>query len=168
MYREGNDQYRYHVRTYGHPSEFGYKDVVQLWKAEWFDPEALMDRFVAAGARHFVAQTVHHDNFFNYDSALNPWNSTKAGPGKDILALWKAAADERGLPFGITEHLDAAFSWMAVNKGSGKHGQFAGVPYDGSIRRTGICASTTAATCLQTSWFRIRGTATIRAFTGTG
>lgn len=132
MYREGSDQYRYHLRTYGHPSEFGYKDVVKLWKAERFDPHELMDRFVAAGARYFVAQAVHHDNFFNYESAIHPWNSVKVGPGKDILALWKAAADEQGLPFGITEHLGATLGWTAVNKGSDKRGRFAGVPYDGT------------------------------------
>ncbi|MFI6676280.1 alpha-L-fucosidase [Kribbella sp. NPDC050470] len=132
MYRQDSDQYRYHLRTYGHPSEFGYKDVVPLWKAERFDPKDLMDRFVTAGARYFVAQAVHHDNFFNYDSAVNPWNSVRVGPGKDILALWKAAAAERGLPFGITEHLGAALGWMAVNKGSDKHGPLAGVPYDGT------------------------------------
>jgi alpha-L-fucosidase len=132
MYRQGSDQYRYHLRTYGHPSEFGYKDVVKLWKAERFDPHELMDRFVAAGARYFVAQAVHHDNFFNYESAIHPWNSVKVGPGKDILALWKAAADQRGLPFGITEHLGATLGWTAVNKGSDKYGRFAGVPYDGA------------------------------------
>src|ERR1044071_6180688 len=26
MYLEGSDQYRYHWRTYGHPSKFGFKD----------------------------------------------------------------------------------------------------------------------------------------------
>lgn len=132
MYREGTDQYRYHLRTYGHPSQFGYKDVARLWKAERFDPDELMDRFVAAGARYFVAQAVHHDNFFNYDSIVNRWNSVKMGPGKDIVGLWKAAADQRGLPFGFTEHLGATLGWTAVNKGSDKHGPFAGVPYDGT------------------------------------
>ncbi|GAA3085331.1 alpha-L-fucosidase [Kribbella aluminosa] len=132
MYREGSDQYRYHLRTYGHPSAFGYKDVVRQWKAERFDAEELMERFVAAGARYFVAQAVHHDNFFNYESSLNRWNSVKVGPGKDIVGLWKAAADERGIPFGITEHLGAALGWLAVNKGSDKHGPFAGVRYDGT------------------------------------
>ena len=39
MYIEGSEQYRYHLRHYGHPSVFGYKDLVQLWKAENFDPE---------------------------------------------------------------------------------------------------------------------------------
>ncbi|MER7243346.1 alpha-L-fucosidase [Kribbella sp. NPDC000426] len=117
MYREGSDQYRYHLRTYGHPSEVGYKDVAERWKAERFDAGALMDQFVAAGAKYFVAQAVHHDNFFNYDSAVNPWNSVKVGPGKDIVGLWKAAAAEHELPFGLTEHLGASFTWMKATEG---------------------------------------------------
>ncbi|GAA1599725.1 alpha-L-fucosidase [Kribbella karoonensis] len=117
MYREGSDQYRYHLRTYGDPSEFGYEDVVRRWKAERFDPDELMDRFVAAGARYFVAQAVHHDNFFNYDSAVNPWNSVQVGPGKDVVGLWRAAAAGRGLPFGLTEHLGASFTWMKATEG---------------------------------------------------
>ena len=40
MYREGTDQYLHHWRVYGHPSKHGWKDVVQLWKAEKFDPES--------------------------------------------------------------------------------------------------------------------------------
>jgi len=132
MYRQGSEQYLHHLRMYGHPSQSGYKDIVRQWKAERFDPADLMDRFVAAGARYFVAQAVHHDNFFNYESSVNPWNSAKVGPGKDIVGLWKAAAEERGLPFGITEHLGAAWTWFAVNKGSDRHGPLAGVPYDGT------------------------------------
>jgi alpha-L-fucosidase len=132
MYRQGSEQYLHHLRMYGHPSQSGYKDIVRQWKAERFDPADLMDRFVAAGARYFVAQAVHHDNFFNYESSVNPWNSAKVGPGKDIVGLWKAAAEERGLPFGITEHLGAALTWFAVNKASDRHGPLAGVPYDGT------------------------------------
>ncbi|MDG0808181.1 alpha-L-fucosidase [Cohnella rhizosphaerae] len=64
MYIEGSDQYRHHVRVYGHPSEFGYKDIVQRWKAEKFDPDALMELYAQAGAKYFVAQAMHHDNFF--------------------------------------------------------------------------------------------------------
>lgn len=132
MYCEGSDQYRYHLRTYGHPSKVGYKDIVRQWRAERFDPDALMDQFVAAGAKYFVAQAVHHDNFFNYDSQLHAWNSVQIGPGKDIVGLWKGAASRHGLPFGIAEHLGATFSWWAVNKGSDRSGPFAGVPYDGN------------------------------------
>ena len=55
MYVPGHPHYDHHVKTYGHPSEFGYKDVIPLWKAERFDPEALMDKYAAAGAKYFVS-----------------------------------------------------------------------------------------------------------------
>lgn len=132
MYREGSDQYRYHVRTYGHPSRFGYKDVVALWRAEQFDAEELMERYVAAGAKYFVAQAVHHDNFLNYDSPQHRWNSVNVGPGRDIVAAWRDAAAARGLRFGLSEHLGASFSWFATNKGADESGPYKGMPYDGS------------------------------------
>ena len=132
MYIEGTPQYEYHLRHYGHPSVFGYKDICALWKAERFDPEGLMDRYYRAGARYFMSQGTHHDHFFNYGSKINRMNSVNVGPGKDILALWKAAADRRGLPFGISEHLGASFSWWRVNKGCDRFGPYAGAPYDGN------------------------------------
>ena len=132
MYIQGTPQYLYHLRHYGHPSKFGYKDVAALWKAENFDPEGLMERYKNAGARYFVAQAMHHDHFFNYDSDLNRMNSVKVGPKKDIVGLWKAAADKFGLPFGVTEHLGASYSWWRVNKGADTSGPYKGVPYDGN------------------------------------
>jgi alpha-L-fucosidase len=132
MYIEGTPQYLYHLRHYGHPSKFGYKDIVKLWKAEKFDPDALMELYVKAGARYFVVQAMHHDHFFNYPSRLNSFNSVEMGPQKDICGLWKKAADRHSLPFGLTEHLGATFSWWAVNKGADRYGPYAGVPYDGN------------------------------------
>ena len=132
MYVEGTPQYEYHVRHYGHPSKFGYKDVCALWKAEHFDPESLADRYWKAGARYLMTQGTHHDHFFNYGSEINRMNSVNVGPHKDILALWKKAADRLGMPFGISEHLGASFSWWRVNKGCDKQGPYAGVPYDGN------------------------------------
>ncbi|MBR5367570.1 MAG: alpha-L-fucosidase [Clostridia bacterium] len=132
MYIENSDQYRYHVRHYGHPSKFGYKDICALWKAEKFDPDELMSLYYKAGARYFVAQATHHDHFFNYDSDVNRFNSVRVGPGKNICGLWKAAAEKYNMPFGLTEHLAASFSWWYVNKGADKTGPYAGVPYDGN------------------------------------
>ncbi len=132
MYREGHDQYYHHWRMYGHPSKHGWKDMVKLWKAEHFDPEHLMKLYVEAGAKYFCAQAVHHDNFDNWNSAHNPWNAVNIGPQKDIVGLWQAAAGKFGLPFGVTEHLGATFSWWASNKGCDTSGPYAGVPYDGN------------------------------------
>ncbi len=132
MYLEGSDQYRYHWRAYGHPSEIGFKDICALWKAEKFDPDALMQQYQQAGARYFVALAVHHDNFDCWDSKHHAWNSFKIGPQKDIVGLWKRAADRYGLRFGVTEHLARSYSWFNTNKLADKVGPYAGVPYDGS------------------------------------
>ena len=132
IYMQGSPQYLYHLRHYGHPSKFGYKDICALWKAEKFEPDELMKLYHKAGARYFVGQAMHHDHFFNYPSKLNRFNSMQVGPKKDICGLWKAAADKNNMRFGLTEHLGATFSWWRVNKGSDAYGPYAGVPYDGN------------------------------------
>ena len=75
MYREGTPQYYHHIRHFGHPSQNGYAEICENWKAEKFDPERLMELYVKCGAKYFVAQAMHHDNFFNYPSEVNPFNS---------------------------------------------------------------------------------------------
>lgn len=132
MYVEGSEQYRYHVRRFGHPSKFGYKDIVRLWRAERFEPERLMELYRRAGARYFLAQAMHHDHFFNFDSERNPYNSVKMGPKKDIVGLWRAAAAKEGLRFGLSEHHGACFEWFNTNKLCDRRGAYAGVPYDGN------------------------------------
>ena len=132
MYVEDLDQFRYHLRKYGHPSKVGWKDVVKLWKAEKFDPDDMMDLYVRAGAKYFVAQAAHHDNFHNWNSSHHRWNSVNMGPGRDIVASWAEAARKRGLRFGLSEHIGATFTWYRPTKGADKAGPYAGVPYDGN------------------------------------
>ena len=64
MYQENDSAYKYHVEHYGHPSQFGYKDIIPLWKAEKWDPDKLMELYKKAGAKYFVSMGTHHDNFF--------------------------------------------------------------------------------------------------------
>jgi alpha-L-fucosidase len=132
MYIEGHKQYQYHVKTYGHPSKFGFKDVIPLWKAERFDPKALMKLYREAGAKYFVTMGVHCDNFDLWNSRHHRWNAVKMGPRKDIVGLFRDAARAEGLRFGVTEHVWGSYNWFATNKGSDKQGPYAGVPYDGS------------------------------------
>ncbi len=132
IYIQGSAQNRYHVRKYGHPSRYGYKDIIPQWKAEKFDPDGLMDLYAAAGARYFMAQAAHHDNFHNWNSRSHRWNAVSMGPKKDILGLWQAAARRRGLPFGFSEHMGATFSWYVPAKGADESGPYAGAPYDGN------------------------------------
>ena len=75
MYSEGNWQYKDHLARYGHPSTNGFKDVIHEWKAEKWDPEKLLALYKRAGAQYFFALANHHDNFYNYESKYQPWNS---------------------------------------------------------------------------------------------
>ncbi|HEY9155461.1 MAG TPA: alpha-L-fucosidase, partial [Opitutaceae bacterium] len=101
MYIQGTPDYKYHVDHYGHPSKYGYMELLNAWKAERWDPEKLMDLYVRAGAKYFVALANHHDNFDCYDSTYQPWNSVRVGPHKDIVGTWEKIARERGLRFGV-------------------------------------------------------------------
>jgi len=132
MYIEGDRQYEYHVKTYGHPSKFGFKDTIPAWKAEKFDPDYLMGLYKKAGAKYFMSMGVHHDNFDLWDSKFNRWNAVNMGPRKDIVGMWKKAADKHGLKFGISDHLWISYKWFSTSKGSDKNGPLAGVAYDGA------------------------------------
>ena len=132
MYMEGSPEYKHHVEKYGHPSKFGYKDFIPMWKAEKFDPDRLVALFKKAGAKYFTPCAVHHDNFDLWNSKYHKWNSVNMGPKKDITAMWREAALKYGLRFGATTHLERSYSWFQVNKGADKSGPYAGVPYDGA------------------------------------
>jgi alpha-L-fucosidase len=132
MYQEGGKDYKYHTEHYGHPSEFGYKDIIPLWKAEKWDPDKLMELYKKTGAKYFVSMASHHDNFFLWNSKINRWNAVSMGPKKDVVGLWQQAARKQGLKFGVSEHLGASFTWFQTAHGSDKGGPKAGVPYDGT------------------------------------
>jgi len=132
MYVPGHPHYDHHLKKYGHPSEFGYKDIIPLWTAEKFDPEALMDRYVAAGAKYFVSMGVHHDNFDLWNSRHHRWNAVAMGPKRDIVGAWRDAARRRGLHFGVSEHLGASHNWFYPSHGYDQFWPKLGVNYDGA------------------------------------
>ena len=130
MYIQGERQNGYHVRTYGHPSEFGFMEIDNLWKAEKWDPQSLVDRYKRAGAKYFVALANHHDNFDNYDSTHHEWNSVRVGPKKDLIKGWADAARNAGLRFGVTNHSAHSWHWFQVAYDYDPTGDKAGVRYD--------------------------------------
>jgi alpha-L-fucosidase len=133
MYQEGNRQYRYHTNHFGHPSEYGYKDIAHNWVIDRWKPNELMDLYVEMGARYFMAMGNHHDNFDNFDSKYQPWNSVKVGPKVDVVGTWEKAARQHGMRFGIGFHASPPRTWgqfMPVRYTSDKRGPKQGVPYD--------------------------------------
>ena len=132
MYVEGSDDYKDHLARYGHPSKFGYKDIIPLWKAQRWDPDKLMALYKKAGAKYFVSMGTHHDDFFLWNSKIHKWNAVNYGPHKDVVGMWQAAAKKEGLKFGVSEHLGASFTWFQPSHGADTAGPYKGVPYDGA------------------------------------
>jgi alpha-L-fucosidase len=132
MYIQDHPQYEDHLKRYGHPSKFGYKDLVPLWRGENWNPDRLMGLYKKAGAKYFCAIAQHHDNIDCWNSRFHSWNSVKMGPKRDVIGEWRDAARKHGLRFGVTEHLGASWNWFGVSKLADATGPLAGVPYDGA------------------------------------
>ncbi len=133
MYDEGSWQYKWHVENYGHPSEFGFKDVINIWKAEKWDPEKLMALYKRVGAQYFFTLGNHHDNFDLWDSKYHKWNSVNLGPEQDIVGGWEKAARANGMYFGVSIHSAHAWTWMETAQRADKEGPMKGIPYDGKL-----------------------------------
>ncbi|MDV0438876.1 alpha-L-fucosidase [Xanthomonas sacchari] len=104
MYQQGSKDYLHHRETYGPQSRFGYKDLIPLFTAPKFDPQAWAALFRDAGARYVVPVAEHHDGFAMYDSQLSDWTAVKMGPKRDVLGELSKAIRAQGLHFGLSSH----------------------------------------------------------------
>ncbi len=135
MYQQGTADYNYQLAHYGHPSKSGYKDITHLFTGSQWDPNALLKLYVQqGGAKYFMALANHHDNYDNWDSTYQPWNSKTVGRKSSIIGEWEAATRAQGIHFGVTYHACPGPAWgffMAARYNHDKTGALAGVPYDG-------------------------------------
>jgi alpha-L-fucosidase len=128
----GSPAYANHIRDFGHPSVVGYKDILQNWNPTALDPAALVKSYRDAGARFLFIQGVHHDQFDNWNSRYQPWNSMRLTPHRDLLGEWKTAIRAQNMRFGVTFHHEYSWWWWQsafradLTNDQGKMG----VPYD--------------------------------------
>lgn len=130
MYIQGNHVYRHHVATYGHPSRFGFMELIGRWRAEAWEPERLTRLFAKSGARYLMSMANHHDNFDAFDSAHHEWNSVRVGPRRDIVGTWARSARDAGLRFGVSNHSSHAWHWWQTAYGYDPEGPLRGRRYD--------------------------------------
>ena len=112
LYNPGSGQGKFHRNYYGDPKEFGLKDLIPRWKAERWNPEELCALYKRMGARYVVAMANHHDNFDNWNSTHQPWNSVNMGPKRDIIGDWGKAVKAAGMHFGVSFHAVHAWTWF--------------------------------------------------------
>lgn len=99
MYRPGTEQYEYHVKTYGGPEKFGYKDFIPAFTAEKFDPDEWAELFKQSGAQYAGPVAEHHDGFPMWDTQYGEWNAARMGPKRDVVGLLEKAIRKQGLRF---------------------------------------------------------------------
>ncbi|NLN05684.1 MAG: alpha-L-fucosidase [Clostridiaceae bacterium] len=104
MYREGTPQYEYHVKTYGHPSKFGYKDFIPMFKGEKFDADEWAELFRKAGAQFVGPVGEHHDGFSMWDTQYSKWNAARMGPKRDIVGELERAIRKQNMRFMVALH----------------------------------------------------------------
>ena len=109
IYMPGNWQYEFNLKNFGHPSEYGYKDICHNWVIDQWKPEELMDLYVEMGARYFMAMGVHHDNFDCWKSAYQPWNSVNVG----MSDVWKWGDSVGGNCWRTTN--DITDTWVSMD-----------------------------------------------------
>lgn len=104
MYREDTPQYAYHVKTYGDPSRFGYKDFIPQFTGEKFDPDEWAELFQGSGARFAGPVGEHHDGFAMWDTQLTQWNAARMGPKRDVVGELEKSYRKAGMRFMVALH----------------------------------------------------------------
>lgn len=115
MYLEGTDVHKHHVKTYGSPDTFGYKDFIPQFTAENFNAEEWAELFKRAGAAFVVPVAEHHDGFAMYDCPFSEWTAAKMGPRRDVIAELGDAVRRHYMTFGVSSH--RAENWWYYNGG---------------------------------------------------
>jgi len=107
----GTQFYDYHVKTYGKPDKFGYKDFIPMFKAEKFNADEWADLFRRSGAKFAGPVAEHADGFSMWDSKLNEWNAKNMGPKRDIVGELESAIRKQGMKFIATFHHQWLWGW---------------------------------------------------------
>lgn len=110
MYREGNEQYEYHLKTYGGSVKFGYKDFIPQFTAEKFDPDEWAEVFKYSGAQYAGPVGEHHDGFCMWDTQYSEWSAAKMGPKRDVVGLLEKAIRKAEMRFMVALH--HALNWL--------------------------------------------------------
>lgn len=113
--------YDFHLKNFGDPiREWPYQKFIDGGRdknGRWiqfapklksaggnFDPEAMAQLFVDAGAKYAGPIAEHHDGYSLWRSKVNEWNSYDRGPKLDVVGDLGKAIRAKGLKFLVSMH----------------------------------------------------------------
>ena len=135
LYADPEGEARKHFeKTFGKLSpDFGYKDLIPMFKAENFNAEEWVDLFEKAGAKFAGPVAEHHDGFAMWDTKYSKWNSVNMGPKRDVIGEWSKALKNHNMKLVTAFHHAANWMFFPVwdkrydignPKNSGLYGQY--------------------------------------------
>jgi alpha-L-fucosidase len=98
---------------------FGYKDMIPLFKGEKFNADDWAKLFKESGATYVIPVGEHHDGFAMWDSKLTDWNAAKMGPKRDVIGELAIATRNNNMKFGVSFHRERHYSFFDVTKNIG-------------------------------------------------
>ena len=101
-----------HVKRYGPLNKFGYKDLIPLFMAEQYDPNAWAKLFAQSGAKYGGFSLAHHDGYGLWDSDVYKWNVGKMGPKRDLYGELVDALRAHDLRIVAPFHIVRTFNWF--------------------------------------------------------
>ncbi len=105
----------HHLETYG--ADAHYHHFIPKFTAEHFDAKDWAKLFKASGAKFAGPVAEHCDNFSNWDSKVNKYNTVNYGPKRDLVGELEKAIKGEGLKFVTTFHHSWEWGWYNLWSG---------------------------------------------------
>ncbi len=109
MYFKETPEFRHHKKIFG--KDFQYRQMIEHFKGEKFDPEQWAALFKSVGADFFVPVGEHHDGFKLLKSEISEYNSLEMGMKRDVVNELKEKCERCGIVCGVSNHR-AERSWF--------------------------------------------------------
>ncbi len=111
----GSDIRPNHLKVYG--EDVHYHDFIPFFTANKFDAEDWAKLFKESGFKFAGPTAEHCDNFSNWDSSVNRFNTVNYGPKRDLVGELEKAIKGEGLKFVTTFHHSWEWGWYNLWSG---------------------------------------------------
>lgn len=140
MYMKDSTSYNYHIENYGLHKEFGYKELIPLFKGEKFNPQEWVDLAISLNAKYFMPVAEHHDGFQMYESIFSKYNAMEMGPKRDVISELKVEIEKTNIKFALSSHRAEHYWFMegALDFESGINNPMLGDLYWPTIKETDL------------------------------
>jgi alpha-L-fucosidase len=96
---EGSPAREYHKKNF---NDCDYDDLLDMWKAENFQPDEWAKLFAYAGAQYIVPLSKHHDGITLWDApGTGTRNTVHRGPKRDLIGDIATAVRKAGIRFAV-------------------------------------------------------------------